>query len=117
MSDLDHLKTINDNYGHEEGDAAIQKVAEALTKCYPDGLFTRFGGDEMLGVIKGSIDSNEVIKAINDYLDDYNSKANKPYITSASIGVYHTPSSARLTLEELIKYSDDEMYIYKKKRR
>lgn len=117
MSDLDHLKTINDNYGHEEGDAAIQKVAEALTKCYPEGLFTRFGGDEMLGVIKGSIDSNEVIKAINDYLDDYNSKANKPYITSASIGVYHTPSSARLTLEELIKYSDDEMYIYKKKRR
>ncbi len=117
MSDLDHLKTINDNYGHEEGDAAIQKVAEALVKSYPQGLFTRFGGDEMLGVIKGKIESEQVIQVINEYLDIYNNTANKPYITSASIGVYHTPASARLTLEELIKYSDDEMYIYKNKRK
>lgn len=111
MCDLDGLKIINDNYGHEEGDLAIQNVAEALRYCSPnDSIFTRFGGDEMLAVCPGSLNDDEIRKQFKAFLSDYNNKAKKPYITSASIGIYHTNVNAMHGLEELIKYSDIEMY-------
>lgn len=116
MSDLDGLKKINDNYGHEEGDIAIQKVAEALRECCPKGtIFTRFGGDEMLAVYTGSLNDNEIITSINDYLINYNKMSKKPYNVSASIGIYHTNKEEILSLEDLIRNSDKEMYKNKQK--
>ena len=49
MVDLNSFKQINDAYGHEEGDAALQNVAEIL-KCAVNGcgVVIRYGGDEFL---------------------------------------------------------------------
>ncbi len=49
--DLDHLKRINDSFGHEQGDAVLLDVAERLKACLPEGdLLGRLGGDEFLVV-------------------------------------------------------------------
>jgi diguanylate cyclase (GGDEF)-like protein len=53
--DLDELKTINDTYGHDTGDAAIQSVADALKSATrTSDVVARLGGDEFIvGSLEG----------------------------------------------------------------
>ena len=47
MSDIDHFKSINDNYGHQAGDAAIITFAALLkSMCRSGDLVARYGGEE-----------------------------------------------------------------------
>jgi diguanylate cyclase (GGDEF)-like protein len=51
LIDLDHFKTVNDRYGHAQGDAVLLRVArllapEALAACGIDGFAARWGGEE-----------------------------------------------------------------------
>jgi diguanylate cyclase (GGDEF)-like protein len=52
MIDLDHLKEINDSFGHHAGDAAIRAAADAI-RCQLRGadLLFRWGGDEFLALL------------------------------------------------------------------
>ena len=53
--DLDNFKSINDNYGHILGDAALSRIAEDLRTFIGDqGLVGRFGGDEFLMIFFGT---------------------------------------------------------------
>jgi diguanylate cyclase (GGDEF)-like protein len=54
MLDLDHLKQINDNFGHKAGDAALRKVAHLIKEVYaPTGaLCYRIGGDEFVVIME-----------------------------------------------------------------
>ena len=50
--DLDHFKTINDTFGHLEGDKHLIEVARLLRKHLPDSAqIVRFGGDEFVAVL------------------------------------------------------------------
>lgn len=50
--DLDHLKSVNDNYGHEVGDEMIKSVAEHLRQRLPAGhLLCRRSGDEFIAIV------------------------------------------------------------------
>jgi len=52
--DLDGFKQINDDYGHELGDALIRQVAEALAGLVPaDAMLARMGGDEFAVLLEG----------------------------------------------------------------
>ena len=51
--DLDHFKEVNDNFGHQTGDAALLILAEVLRAEFFDALNVRMGGDEFLIVITG----------------------------------------------------------------
>ncbi|MCH5200392.1 MAG: GGDEF domain-containing protein [Oscillospiraceae bacterium] len=118
MCDLDGLKYINDNFGHEEGDSAISTAAKALRHaCPPDAVCMRFGGDEMLAVCRGRVEDSGLRDKAGRYLAEHNAKSGKPYTVSASIGIYHTSENERLTFEELIKRSDGLMYEEKRRRK
>lgn len=53
--DLDGFKQINDDYGHELGDALIRQVGDALAGLAPDGaMLARMGGDEFAVLIEGA---------------------------------------------------------------
>ena len=45
--DVDNLKYINDNFGHREGDDALQQIAGLLRECFREAdIIGRLGGDE-----------------------------------------------------------------------
>ncbi len=111
LADLDGLKFINDCYGHGEGDMAIATVAAALRHaCPPQALCVRFGGDEMLAVIAGDCNENEIREKLNSFITARNSEYGKPYEISASVGIYASQNPGELDFEELIKTSDKLMY-------
>lgn len=53
--DIDHFKSINDRFGHEAGDRALQHVADVLSKnCRSANMVGRIGGEEFVVLIEGS---------------------------------------------------------------
>ena len=118
MCDLDGLKYINDNFGHEEGDNAIYKTACALKACCPaNAICTRFGGDEMMAVYPVGENERDVRALFCEYLDKYNAVSGKPYTVAASMGIYIASEGEKPDFEELVKKSDRLMYGEKKRRK
>jgi diguanylate cyclase (GGDEF)-like protein len=54
MIDLDHLKELNDRFGHQTGDQGIVGVARVLSESADDDLVVRVGGDEFLVAMAGT---------------------------------------------------------------
>ena len=64
MMDLDHFKNVNDNYGHEAGDAVLAAFAKILkSKCRTVDVVGRFGGEEFLVVLSETDTKGGVIFA------------------------------------------------------
>lgn len=54
MSDLDHFKDFNDNYGHQAGDKVLQEVASWCRAIMPDhAILGRYGGEEFICALPG----------------------------------------------------------------
>lgn len=118
LADLDGLKPINDTFGHNDGDNAIQVVAHALkAACPDDAICMRFGGDEMVAVMRGDRVDGKIRRNISTYLEDYNRTSGKPYIISSSVGIYAADITEGADFEELVKKSDKLMYIEKQQKK
>lgn len=107
--DLDHFKRINDEYGHEFGDAMICRLATALTGTIgKDGLVGRLGGDEFIVALhRGSAEkhADAILRALaepTDYRD-------QQVILSASIGIAMARDRAE-TADEWIRRADLALY-------
>lgn len=118
LADLDGLKNINDNYGHDDGDFAICSVADALRNaCPPDALCIRWGGDEMVAVIPENIPEEKLKGDFCEYLDRLNSTSGKEYHISASVGVKTFTISESSDFEEMVRATDQLMYTEKKRKK
>ena len=118
LSDLDGLKGINDNYGHFSGDNAIRIVAQTLKEaCPPDAICVRYGGDEMIGFIAGSCDTEKITEKIHSAIDEHNRHSRTDYKISASVGAVTDVLSDETDIEDLIRRADKLMYIEKRSKK
>jgi diguanylate cyclase (GGDEF)-like protein len=114
MADIDHFKSVNDNYGHLVGDAVLmetaRRIADTLRKYDAVG---RFGGEEFICVIPGCdlTTTAEVAERIHSAI------VGKPFNTSEgsldvtiSLGVSNNESNGITDKEKLIKLADDALY-------
>lgn len=114
-ADLNGLKTINDTYGHADGDIAISTVGQALAQeSSASATCARFGGDEFVAAWACNSSSSEeeaaFRKRIQNYLDEFNASSGKPYTISSSLGIVVAVPSEDITLDEFIKVTDEKMY-------
>ena len=67
MIDLDHFKTVNDNFGHLAGDLCLKQVAQLIKQNVRNAsdLAGRFGGEEFIVVIK-DIDAQKATEIANN---------------------------------------------------
>lgn len=114
--DMDCLKFINDNYGHEYGDFAIKTIATAVVRnCSEDTIPIRWGGDEFL-VLMPQMNQEELDvlkKNIREEIADNGQKKQLPCPLTVSIGSATTDASEPTTIDEYIQRADADMYIEK----
>lgn len=111
--DVNDLKTVNDKYGHHEGDILIKSIVKILTSVHRDDDFMfRYGGDEfILCINNANIQQAQRMKIrIDRAFDDFNKSSNKEYYVSASFGFAEYKYNENMKLEELIELADSEMY-------
>ncbi|MCI9344701.1 MAG: GGDEF domain-containing protein [Lachnospiraceae bacterium] len=110
--DLDHFKSVNDIYGHHEGDKALVLTAKTLQECLPESLIARMGGDEFLVVLIGVCTEDEVEKTkkmIKDQLDREFAKHENFQKITASVGAAYSQTGTE-TFHHLFHRADEMMY-------
>ena len=113
FADMDNLKQINDIFGHDEGDYAIQKTAEILTKCIrTSDIVARFGGDEFAAfVLTDDPDFSIMLRnRIREACDHVNEISGKPYMIRISSGIYEFTCSYETSLHNLMNEADKLLY-------
>ena len=118
-SDLDNLKDINDEFGHDEGDRAMIQVAKLFKSILREvDIITRMGGDEFLLIfLDSSLNEIPIIrKRLSNELARLNQVSKKPYKIGFSTGFStYDPANPQL-IDELIRIADQNMYKEKKRK-
>ncbi|MEG1254673.1 GGDEF domain-containing protein [Clostridium sp.] len=119
--DVDRLKMINDTFGHEEGDNALIIVTKILRESIRETDFViRIGGDEFLVVFPKTTmkEANKAWYRICKNIEEIN-KSSDSYNLSLSYGFYEYSKEIQkeMSINDLIKKADVEMYKKKMKKR
>ncbi len=113
MIDLDHFKQINDQYGHDEGNQVLKRVARILlaSKRKID-LLGRFGGEEFIVTLPetGRVGALEVARRMQENIKAFKFLCRGKHAPiSASFGVA-TMNGKAINRDTLIRYADMALY-------
>ena len=114
MLDLNGLKRINDDFGHEKGDMTIKKAADIINETFSDEQVFRIGGDEFVVLLKDSSDKlDELMSSFDKNCVDANNRDDDtPVAISKGYAVFDasTDNNYQYTFER----ADHAMYEDKK---
>jgi diguanylate cyclase (GGDEF)-like protein/PAS domain S-box-containing protein len=117
--DLDGMKKINDEFGHNEGDNALIQTAGILNRSFRSSdIIARLGGDEFTVLVTDLNASQEdAIARINENLKAYNTSETCGHKLAFSIGVATLEPERMACFEELLERADQAMYAQKRMKR
>ena len=117
--DVDNFKSINDVYGHNEGDRVLRIVAEALREVCAEhnASFGRYGGDEftVAYVVGEGEDTRAVCRDLQYTLDERLSVGSLLSSVGLSIGQVEFRRGEE-SIQDLITRADREMYLEKERK-
>lgn len=120
FADVDHLKEINDSFGHAAGDFAIISAADYLrANLSEDAVIARIGGDEYVALVVTDEENygQQIVPNIKAFAEEFNQNTDKPFYVEMSVGVYEFVCDSGMDLGELFKKSDAVLYEQKRSRR
>lgn len=118
LIDLDRFKLINDEYGHQAGDAVLRNVANTLRdqvmrmRSGDRALVARYGGEELAVLLPGVpvAGARRIAEGMRAAIADCGTEWNEqPLAVTASIGLAEFPSMAE-TSAELVARADAALY-------
>lgn len=121
-ADVDGLKKVNDNFGHEEGDNAIVQCTHAIKASFPeDSICVRTGGDEfaVIAAFDTADGIKDAIAKVAKHTEEYNVISGKPYKVGCSCGysMIRPDLAHDMNLEAAKKKADMAMYDEKLRRK
>lgn len=109
LTDIDHFKSINDNYGHQIGDEALKTVAQTLKKSLRENdVIARWGGEEFVIMLKNvTVKEAEMItEKLRSAVE--NEKINDSFTCTCSFGIsMYIPFEK---IDDTFKRADDALY-------
>lgn len=119
MTDIDHFKSFNDTYGHQQGDTVLKELAEVLKKTVRTGfdIPCRYGGEEFAVIMPETSLENALRlaerfrKSCEEHLVP---GQDKPLKVTVSAGVATIGPSDDIAVADLIKRADSLLYKSKK---
>ena len=117
LIDMDNFKQINDKYGHDVGDKALQLFGSVLRKQIDDiGFAVRYGGDEFILITKQSEAATDAVVAnIVKEIDRINATGKNEFHLSFSYGMANLNSDSNM--DEFLSTMDARMYEMKRNRK
>src|SRR5689334_9507857 len=117
--DLDGMKRINDEFGHNEGDNALINTAAILNRSFRSSdIIARLGGDEFTVLVTDlHANKEEAIARLNENLKAYNASEERGHKLAFSIGVATLEPERMTCFEELLEQADQAMYKQKRMKR
>lgn len=117
FADLDNLKKINDNFGHDEGDYAITAGAGFLKSGLRNtDIVARIGGDEFVAF--AICEDKEIIKSIPERIKNiaavHNTNSTKKYNVTISVGLYELDCGSDVNIQLFMDKADAALYEDKK---
>lgn len=116
LVDINGFKAINDTFGHDLGDMALQMMARVLKDSFSrDWIICRYGGDEFL--IFRELESGRILEEsvgnLQRNLAAFNSREDLPVPLTISIGFDSTEDTLLKDWAAFIKRLDERMYAQK----
>lgn len=114
--DVNNLKTINDTYGHTEGDFLIKTSAQIIYKTFHEvGITGRIGGDEFIGIIR--LRKKKIEKILEDFEKNVaeKNKEIKDFDISIAYGYALVEEIEDRNIERVYQLADRRMYEKKKR--
>jgi diguanylate cyclase (GGDEF)-like protein len=119
IMDVNGLKSINDSFGHLEGDCALKRTSAVLEETFRDSdVVARLGGDEFAVLaIEAAGHSEPTIKArLFERLKSISAEQQSRYEISLSVGVARFDPRNVTSIGELMVKADQAMYEQKRRR-
>lgn len=115
LMDMDDFKQINDNYGHNAGDKALQLFSSVLRKNIENiGFAVRYGGDEFILLTRQSeVSTDAVVANIVKEIDAINATGENEFHLAFSYGIANMNSDS--DMDEFLSTMDTRMYEMKRK--
>ena len=118
MCDIDHFKRVNDEFGHQAGDAVLQQFAQLLSdEAREIDRVGRYGGEEFVMLLPGTVLDAAVTFAerIRECVEkrEFTYDDGKPLHRTMSCGVASWPHPLIADQEALIRAADDALYVAK----
>ena len=113
--DLDGMKRINDELGHDAGDRALIHIANLLSSTFRDSdIAARLAGDEFCVLLSGSsaLAARTAIDRLSAAVEEHN-RQSSPAL-SISVGLADWDPAGDESLDDLMKRADSEMYVHKR---
>jgi len=114
-ADVDHLKSINDGFGHNAGDIALGLCALALEATFRESdIVARIGGDEFVALAEADAPSiSTVTMRLKQEVDRRTSASSLRFPVSLTIGSAHSRPPHAISLDDLLQQADQFMYEHK----
>lgn len=113
FADLDCMKEVNDNLGHQSGDRLLAGIADLLRDSFRDAdIIARIGGDEfvVLAYETGAPESELQLARVREHLERMNQDGGLPCPASISIGIEIYQPGSGISVEQLLDQADRNMY-------
>ena len=118
--DINHLKYVNDAFGHGKGDTLLIQVADSIRNAFPAEAFCcRVGGDEFIVVLQGNYDQEQ----LDRYLEKLDASLKKlhelnPLIPhSVAAGYAFKREFPQMNAHEIFLTADRRMYQNKREQK
>lgn len=116
--DIDGLKKVNDEFGHDAGDHLIENAARILQESFRGSdVVARLGGDEFAAFTLDAAQPDLVVARMQRSIDGFSLRSPQPYRISFSFGIAQCDPLSDLSLSDCLSQADRRMYEQKAARR